>query len=292
MSKKKDAENKPAPVKLNLTDEEANAIAEYERQGFTPHARRKYPVDVPLTDAQLAEFGDEVSAIDAELKVLRQGKNATSAALNREKKEKEGEMHSLAARIVTKKDLLGKPLSVADRASLARQQAQARKDFDAWEENRKASIKALADELKAKEAGHAELSEKILNGKGKDLRVVIDLIDYTTSTVVSVRVDTREEIGRRALKDQERQQAMFDDVSGAESLNDAELKWGYSGQANKAVESYMYRTDMPEAKARVIVKYMLGKDEELPEEEAHGGQSTDNNKGTSSQSGQGDEGGE
>lgn len=272
MSKKKDDKT---PNKLTLTVEEANVCAEYERQGFTPTQRRKYPVDVPFTDTQLAEFGDEVSAIDAELKVLRQGKNATSAALNREKKEKEGEMHSLAARIITRKDDFGKSLTVAERAVLARRQAQARKDFDEWEEQRKATIKSMADTLKEKEAGHAELSEKILNGKGKDFRVVIDLTDYASSTVVTVRVDTGEEVGRRALKDQERQQAMFTDIDGAESLNDAELKWGYSGQANKAVESYMKRTGLPEAKVKLIVKHMLGKDEELPEEEAHGGQSTD-----------------
>jgi hypothetical protein len=255
-------------VGIKLSVEEANVCATLMGEGFTPTQRRKYPVDVPLTDSQLAEFGDQVSAIDGELKVLRQGKNATSAALNREKKEKEGEMHSLAARIITKKDLTGRPLTVADRADLARQQARARKDFDEWETQRKATIKALADELKAKEKGHADLSKTILEGKGKGFATVIDLTDFASSTVVTVRADTGVETARRALDEFERQQLLLVDINAAEAMTDTELGKCYSGKKNEAVASYAKRNNMSEAKASAIVSALCGQgDEELPPED-------------------------
>lgn len=265
---KKQAEKKEG---IKLTVEEANVVAALQLEGFTATQRRKYPVEVPATDSQLAEWGDQVSEIDGELKVLRQGKNATSAALNREKKEKEGEMHSLAARILMKKDLTGKALTVADRAQLAKQQAQARKSFDEWEEQRKATVKALADEVKEKEKGHADLSKTILEGKAKGFAVVIDLTDYRSSTVVSVRADTGEEIARRALDEHERQVLLLVDINDAESMTDQELGWCYSGKTKQAVTSYATRLKLTEAKAHAIVAALIGAgDDELPPEAGEG----------------------
>jgi gas vesicle protein len=271
MAKKKENVNVvPMRSALTLREDEAAAVAPYVGDGWTPTGRRRQPVTMPLSDEQLVELGEQAACLDGDLRVMRQGKNATSAALNREKKEKEGAMHMLAARLRSKKDELGKELSMSERATYTRQLARVRREFDRWEEERKATIQRLKDDLDAKEKEHGLLSERIERGEGSAMVSVVDLTDFASGTVVSVRVDTRAEVGRRKLQDHERQLPLLDELDAAPAMTLDEYALVVAGRVERAADLYAQRNGMAFDRGLRLVKAMNPDevDEELPGEES------------------------
>jgi hypothetical protein len=266
MTKKKD----PAPTlppALAMNEVETAACANLVREGFVPTLRRRYPVLMPLSDAKIVELGKQAEHLDAELRELRQSKNAKAAALTREKHEREGAMRALSERVRMEKDELGKKLDLADLAKYTRLAAAARRQYDEWEVERKAILKQLKVEFDEKETGHAALSATIDNGKGPEQVSVIDLMDFRSSTVASIRADTGEEVSRRALEEHERQQALFISLSDADSLTDKEYGLCVQGRSAEAIELYAARhPGMDKMKARTIVVGLVKQDvdEELP----------------------------
>ena len=282
MTKKKD-DAKPLDRKgLVLKPDEESILRTYLKEGFVPTLRRRTPVQMPLSDEKIVELGEQAAKLDGDLRVMRQGKNATSAALQREKKEREGAMHQMSALLVTKKDALGKALTIAERAAYTRQHAQIRKEYDEFEASRKETIAGLKEQLDEAEAAHTALSERIATGMGSEMVSVIDLTDYMSSTVISIRCDNGQETDRRALKDHERQVPLFEEISNAPAMTDTEYALCVAGRIGEAGRSYAARNKLTEAKARQLLQAILPSEADADDPDLltkNGGEETPPEKG-------------
>jgi hypothetical protein len=262
----------PPPTTIDsiarLTDGQRAFVAPYLDEGWKWHGFRRILVMTALTDNLVVELGNEAAALDVELREKRQGKNARQAALQREKKEREGVISDRSRRLLDGRDELGRPMSEADKAEYSRHIAALRAEYDRFETDRKDELKALREELAELESKQAAIGAKIRDGRGNAQVSVVDLIDYSAGEVLSLRLDRFTEHSRRGLEDHERQLALFSENVPHPALSEDEYKLAIYGRISDAARGYVARTglEVTEAQARKIVRQMLP-DEEIPLED-------------------------
>lgn len=253
---------------VGLTDEQIAFLTPYEEQGWKLKGRRRILLMAPLSETLVIDLGRRAAAVDVELREKRQGKNARSAALQREKKEREGVISDRSRRLDAGFDELGRRMSQADLAEYSRHIAALRGDYDEFEQGRKDEITGLREELAKLETEQATLAQTIREGRGSCQVPVVDMADYLEGTVLSLRLDNLTEHSRRPLAEHERQLALFAENVPYPALSDDEYKLAIYGRISDAARGYAARVglDLTESQARKVVRQMLP-NEEIPMED-------------------------
>jgi ribosomal protein L7/L12 len=257
-----------APVLPELPLEQLAHLEPHLKEGWKYREKRRQICHVRLTRPQVGELGHQAAKLDVELKTKRQGRNARQAALNREKKEREGAIHNLSTRLLEGFDELSRPMDVESKAAYSERIAALRAEYDAFEVARKEELQALKEELEELEGQAKKVAAKIASGHGDMPVTVIDLVDFASGIVRSIRLDTGGIWAQRELAEHERQLGLFTSRVEYPELDAHEYALAVRGRLWDAARYYVKRTalDLTEAGAVGIIRQMLP-DEQLPPEE-------------------------
>lgn len=253
----------------NMTIEQARVhpfVIALVAEGWDVKEVRDAVLNIPLSEEMVAALGEQLANDDEALREMRQEKNALYARLNREKKEREGAVSNLAGRVRDGHDEIGRYMLQHDKADYARRMAALRGELDAFLVDKAEQQSRMRERLKDLEDAQAKIAAKIGTGKGPMQVTVIDLADYGSGLVRTIRTDNGEQpYPDRPLDEHERQLGLFGQRVQAPPMIASEMTLAISGRIVDAAAQYAVRVGCDEQQARKAIRSMLP-DDELPPE--------------------------
>jgi hypothetical protein len=257
----------PPTVKVEDLPEAHRLIVESHRDsGYRFRERRRQNLRIAQTSAGLNLLAGKAMDLQREYRTkLRESKDQRNALMDR-KRELLGVLNETEERIESCTDPLGRALSEDDRGLYAVQWATKRDEFEAFEEERKATLQANAEEIAEITDRCGKLSAEIKR-KTRVAPVWLALLERDDGTQILVRLDTGEVISTRAGDRIPGQADLFGEDVTHEPLNDEEYAYAVQERFQDAAASYAKRHELPVDKALTIVrKLATAVDDELPPE--------------------------
>lgn len=192
-----------------LMGDESRHVQPYLDRGYELAARRLHQVEVKLTIEQVAELGDELVEQSTAVVEAVQALAAMRSKYAGKRKRLEGEIEMLSGRLTARTTELRATMTTETRADYARQIACLGGDLELLNEDAKRVLGYMRDDLVNLREERESIRLRIRSGVGLVSVPVADLVDHDAGEVVTVRLDTGAEIGRRQMLDEERQADMF-----------------------------------------------------------------------------------